>query len=319
MRNTQKIADGAYQIYYGNFYKYLSIDAAIATLKSGKLKYSSPKTFNDPLDSSERFIFIDSDTDHLSKVDKEYIDKIAPENNLSETKKDVVVNFINLIHEGYNQLDPTQKLKTKQIINRFLLQPDVREEIKKMKVCCFSRNYKLKKSSLMWSHYAENHSGICLEFNIKHFAGTGKLTENLFVPFVITYHSSIESKTIIPENGYHNDWLLKKLNIWEYEQEVRILRKTEEPKDFEFYDFPKSALKKIIFGYNTKPETINEIIEILKKDYDIGLIHFEKMGFDNSTFKLIPLKYDIENMKVSVLIDYEEKLNMLKMKLNLDD
>ncbi len=310
MRNTQEIVDGTYKIYYGNFYKYLGVKGALATLKSGKLKYSNPKKFNDPLDSSERQLYIESE-DELSVIDSDYIDKVVPENTLTDQKKNVLIKVLNLFKEIYNGFDVKQKENAKQFINRFIMQPAIREEIKKMKVCCFSRNYKLKKSSLMWSHYADEHYGVCLEFNIVHFKGTGELTKNLFVPFVITYHPTLEIIKIIPEKGYHNDWLLKKLNIWDYEQEVRILRKTEEPKDYEMYEFPKSALKKVIFGYHTKLEVIKGIKDIVEQKYDIKKIEFEKMGFDNKTFKLIPLKYNIFELKHDVLIKKDQEIENL--------
>eukprot|EP01028_Stygiella_incarcerata_P013236 TRINITY_DN81672_c0_g1_i1.p1 TRINITY_DN81672_c0_g1~~TRINITY_DN81672_c0_g1_i1.p1 ORF type:complete len:321 (+),score=-34.60 TRINITY_DN81672_c0_g1_i1:2-964(+) len=310
MKNTQEIAGGAYKVYYGNFYKYLGVEGAVATLRSGKLKYSNPKKFNDPLDSSERQLYIESE-DEFPAIDSGYIDKIVPENTLNDQKKDSLVKVLNLFKQIYNGFDVKRKENAKQFINRFIMQPAIREEIKKMKVCCFSRNYKLKKSSLMWSHYADEHYGVCLEFNIEHFKGTGKLTKNYFVPFVITYHTNLEIIRIKPEQGYHNDWLLKKLNIWAYEQEVRILRRTKEPKGFEFYEFPKSALKKVIFGYHTKLEVIKEIKDIIEQKYDIKEIKFEKMGFDNKTFKLIPLKYNIFELKHDVLIKKDQKIEDL--------
>lgn len=40
-------------LFYGKFYKFLSVKSSLKTLLSGTLWYSNPTIFNDPLDCSE--------------------------------------------------------------------------------------------------------------------------------------------------------------------------------------------------------------------------------------------------------------------------
>lgn len=88
-------------------------------------------------------------------------------------------------------------------------------------VCCFSKNMN---EILMWSHYADNHKGLCLEFEIDYNDDMrGKL-------FEIDYHNDItyleEIKTT--SSGYldlnsktNGKFIMSKFKTWSYEEELR--------------------------------------------------------------------------------------------------
>ena len=67
---------------------------------------------------------------------------------------------------------------------------------------------------LMWSHYAENHSGICLEFA----TDKNPFISAMKVRYQTTYPQWIS--TISSETGM--DMALTKSQCWEYEQEFRV-------------------------------------------------------------------------------------------------
>jgi len=88
------------------------------------------------------------------------------------------------------------------------------------RVCCFSKN---DKSILMWSHYANEHRGICLCFQF----GKGWISNNIrkveYVDEIYpleAFDKNIESKV--------RKSLYKKFSVWEYEQEYRILLNVNE-------------------------------------------------------------------------------------------
>jgi len=299
MKDINVISSGAYVVYYGNFYKFLGVEGAIATLRNGSLKYSNPKIFNDPFDCDEKLIFLENPINIAFDLDGvgEELEKF----DLTGAKKKQVLNIIRTIVGLYDSFNPEYKEKVDILLNRFILHPEIRKDLERLKICCFSRQYKTKKSALMWSHYSQNHYGICLEFNIKEIANDDDVAKNMFIPFVVEYPSKLGVKSIDVGKRYHNDWLFRKSNIWEYEKEVRMVQKTTDPKDIEYYQFPKRALKKIIFGYHTTQETIEEIKGIIVSKYDVSKIKFEKMGMDPKILVLKAFEYDIDLLRLRIL------------------
>jgi hypothetical protein len=121
-------------------------------------------------------------------------------------------------------------------------------------------------STLMWSHYAENHRGICLEFSVDNDVfGTA-----LEVRYLSSYpewlpHSLAE--------GDPSDILLTKSDDWQYEHEYRVICFAEgvaRPitkhslfiKDG-FLGLPAGSLKAVITGCEAKHEEIAGLVENL--------------------------------------------------------
>ncbi|MBI5914756.1 MAG: DUF2971 domain-containing protein [Bacteroidetes bacterium] len=118
-------------------------------------------------------------------------------------------------------------------------------------VCCFTQEYD---SILMWSHYANKHKGVCLGFDPRTSTETFLL---LKVDYVKDFESSeyFDSKfKAIPH------MMITKAGCWEYEQEMRIF------KDFNGeLQFPKNALKEVIFGCKATEKDIKRVIEVIKE------------------------------------------------------
>lgn len=120
-------------------------------------------------------------------------------------------------------------------------------------------------NSLMWSHYADKHKGICLEYHTFNavIGSAWKVEYNECFPTIKFYE-----KTIDPM--FH---LLHKSNVWSYEHEYRVIAR--EPQDQSYYDesplccregvlkLPDGALKSIIVGCNANYEEIFDFIKSL--------------------------------------------------------
>lgn len=111
-------------------------------------------------------------------------------------------------------------------------------------ILCFSKNWK---SPLLWSHYANRHKGVALEFDV---------SDSVAHPIVYRknrYYLNYERFTtgLDSEEDIKGLWLTKYIE-WKYEKEVRvILRKSECRKvgDMYFYDLGKDIrLKGIVLG-----------------------------------------------------------------------
>lgn len=93
---------------------------------------------------------------------------------------------------------------------------DLLSEKRNFKVCCFSNNYS---NILLWSHYADSHKGVCLEYEIE----TDRLSEDIQYE-IIQYSRKIPQIDISPDTKEQAVYCLShKLNVWKYEKERRLL------------------------------------------------------------------------------------------------
>ncbi|WP_178119586.1 DUF2971 domain-containing protein [Pseudomonas sp. SCB32] len=151
----------------------------------------------------------------------------------------------------------------------------------KIGILCLSE-YPL--SILMWSHYAFDHSGICVGFDTGYppFHDAIKVLYSPDRPCVTIGSSSDE----LLENVF-----LKKSIHWEYEGEWRVIRRTieEDERDFYFeryqngeacldeiselissnggpgvYDFPVAAIRSVFLGARMSPDVRAEIVRLVR-------------------------------------------------------
>lgn len=147
--------------------------------------------------------------------------------------------------------------------------------------------------TLMWSHYANSHTGYCVKYNLSRdfvFNNNSSLNKTrVLLPIKYSKeHKHINSKTIKFQNAF-----ITKAKVWEKEREVRLL--SYNPTTHESFAQEKldsnSWISEIAFGCNCSQENINSICNILKNDHKIS---FVKMELDKENiFKLIPKKYNI--------------------------
>jgi hypothetical protein len=146
--------------------------------------------------------------------------------------------------------------------------------IKATGICCFSSE---KNDILMWSHYALDHSGLCIGFHSnRHFFRTAWEVEySDHIPIITRPHD--DAHTMLEKA------LLTKSKHWSYEKEWRIIRRTmtdqevvqfnnqhreysrEDLETFTnqrgpgFYKFPKEAIAEVTVGIKATTETVTRI------------------------------------------------------------
>lgn len=134
--------------------------------------------------------------------------------------------------------------------------------IQTFRVCCFSKR---NDNLLLWAHYADNHRGICLEYDIP-----DDIHKKTFMP--ITYGESqpvLEKVERFPAGDQNAGRLslkmedaavfLTKSADWKYEEEWRTLRITEKPLEKgELHPIP-GKLSAVYFGFRTD-EALKKII-----------------------------------------------------------
>ncbi|MCI0920550.1 DUF2971 domain-containing protein [Sphingobacterium rhinopitheci] len=111
-------------------------------------------------------------------------------------------------------------------------------------LCSFSKN---NTSNLMWSHYTDNYKGICIEYNEELFDYLHSL-KNHIASDIITYS---ETPPIL-KGSDPVDIIAKKLMFnkqieWQYEEEYRIIIRSDE--NTEFIPIDRSLIKSCFYRF----------------------------------------------------------------------
>ncbi len=235
------------------FYHYTEFDTAIDyILINQTLQFSDPKTFNDPFDCNERLLKIDYNDELINKS----ISKVAPHLN-RQKKRELKRSFKN---------PETQA----QIFER---------ERKRFKIACFSDCYN---EILMWSHYADKHSGICIGFDFPHRYA------DKFIMCPVKYLNELNALDGKTDNlRIIMYWLTTKSIRWQYEHEIRAISKSKTSEKHELINFDAQYVKEIIFGCNVSNLKIFNAIRKLKKNNLVfEKVVFKRMRIDETNFLL---------------------------------
>lgn len=114
---------------------------------------------------------------------------------------------------------------------------------------------------LMWAHYADNHKGICLEFNTRDLVMCSALRVQYAKEFPImrVYSRDIDDNLQI---------FLNKADVWAYEREYRLIAQergnanTNETllTDEHLLQLPETALRSVIVGCQGQYEMVRELV-----------------------------------------------------------
>jgi len=192
-----------------------------------ELWLSSPDNFNDPFDMAVKFVF-DAPADEKRQ-------------RFREVLKEQGMKF----HEIERHLPQLmRKANAENLVER------LRETVKETGVCSFAGD---PRNILMWSHYASNHEGLCLLFEIakdpKTFLNALPVQYSLEYPVVNWVMDFDKDKDPLP-------MVLRKYEGWKYEGERRIVRFKEANHCLKF---AAAALRAIIMGCRVKDDTIENL------------------------------------------------------------
>ncbi len=124
---------------------------------------------------------------------------------------------------------------------------DILEGKGKRYICSLSRKPNI---GLMWTHYADENRGCCLEVEV-----TSKTWERLDVEYQERVPKLVPNTTI-------QDILKVKAKMWDYEDEVRFLSpQIPEKKNRPYL---KIKIHRIIFGFKVDTKKVNHLRKIIK-------------------------------------------------------
>ncbi|KKH45723.1 DUF2971 domain-containing protein [Methanosarcina sp. 1.H.A.2.2] len=269
------------------FFKYRKINKnTLHTLINNELIFSSPFHFNDPFDTIIDLFFEGTEEDFEFFLGDDYTEEDFEYFYQNQVKK-VSDERFRLIQQKENDKHYNDRLNL-------------------MRVLCLSQK---KDEILMWSHYANDHKGICLCFEaVEKDGDLGFYFDSNFLPLL-----EIEYSDIIPApinmfepnmEGFLN-FFTTKHSSWSYEKEYRLI---DVRNDFENHNhvvkkFDKKSLVGVIFGLNTSIEDLNQIYKCLKT-------HYIDKGFNVQMYKCFKAKgkyaVDIQKIDVDFFIESEE-------------
>ncbi|ANN64348.1 hypothetical protein SZ47_04615 [Brachyspira hyodysenteriae] len=241
---------------------------------------NSNEEFKNIFDELLKIIFIE---DFKLKNNNYIID-----NNLLYKYKKIDINLLKLISNNNNKVnnirlsnfnyfnDPADPLIK---LNKEAFEA-IEEYTNDIKIYSLSSEYN---NFLMWSHYANEHKGICVAYDISNINEYNNmiLKKVRYTNSVVLgeYEHIFDNYALNLESYFISLFYLKHKN-WQYENEYRIIANTKE----EYIYLP---IKAIYFGMNSSDDDIKLIKSLVKDD----TIKFYKMKSDeNNLFNLIAEK-----------------------------
>jgi hypothetical protein len=226
---------------------------SLSSIKESYIWFSSPKALNDPFDCRAR----------LRPIDSDYLDEV------------------------YSQYPKYRLIQDLDKVLYPLIEGLLEDEIGNIGISSFTRR---RDNMLMWSHYSDQHKGVCLGFK----ASIMKLGS--YSPLLEKIYCQIKPSTVVYEKNYqeYNHPITKESSVaelkkvfltkseeWSYEEEIRFIS-LESKRHY----FNKAALVEVIFGLSIDRNMQNEIVELIKNS-----------GYPNVQFfncKLSKTEYAIE-------------------------
>lgn len=201
-----------------HLYRYQRLTAhSLASLLNDTVWLSSPTAFNDPFDCA-----ITLSRDKLKESLDHAIAEIASRNNIP---REQIANHDKIIDQDEHAYE--------------LLRASLKNTMQRIGVLCFSAT---PSEILMWSHYANNHKGFCVEYDFSEDSHLRKIAQP------VCYSETIPALSLanLPdgaESNFLDVCIFTKAKQWQYEQEWRVIM-TEGGRSFQ----APAKTTSIIFG-----------------------------------------------------------------------
>ncbi len=304
-------------------YKYLPFSSGLKTIKNNSVLLRSPCEYNDPFDgifyadSKEKYdafnLFMnfksfemsykellchkksDSQDSDSWELLKNRIKKVGEEIKKTHVYEEqpIISFFYNMYLEKEHKSEKQLRMKFGSIIDASF------DKIRKSTLAsCFASSYD---SMLMWSHYADEHKGVCIEYEIEdnnfkkvNYSEKIPICEITKMLKIIFGHEFSNANIDVENKDYYFalNPLLTKGKDWEYEGEVRCLfsrkkrnkhihrAKNEQGKWIKVLDMPPA--NRVFVGCRISKKNERELKKV------IGNTPMIKMNMSKTEYKVFP-------------------------------
>jgi|GEM_PF-756692 len=246
-------------------YKYYpSSYHAIRNFETTSVWLSSPaKDYNDPFECLPAIGIKDWFLNHAYK----YYLKTPEGTQIANKLQEKIKNAKNIKEENY-WLNSIREPYSIDVNKRFI------EKVKenKLMTACFSER---NDSILMWSHYADEHKGFCLEFDFTQWnPALVCLLPVVYSAKRVEYPASYLDKHCDNDCQNCGAYILKQAYVtkhidWEYEKEWRIIYSGSNTKEVPLINplpLPKNCITKLYIGARTEGVHKEHLIEIAQRN-----------------------------------------------------
>ncbi|MDX2027072.1 MAG: DUF2971 domain-containing protein [Alphaproteobacteria bacterium] len=248
---------------------------ALETIALKQITFIRSNKFNDPFDPHYRFI-----TDF-----KDYNELVT---SINQSSPDQVEHFTQaLTEERFRQNMEKIKTRAADLCNRSYI----------LSTCSVRDNHHPKNELYMWSHYANGHRGIAIEFNFQLLSKSFESNPQVIWSGNMEYHDDIPTVTgndflkLMLQNDESE--ITRKLNrttrmkneLWKREREWRfIIENGDTTLDFIRCNLPENSITSIYLGCRSETEMDKKLILEKSRNYPNAKVH--KMKPHPSKFAL---------------------------------
>ena len=202
-----------------------------------EIYFSSPNKFSDPFDSKPHLA-----CDEEMQQIEDYLCERYGKKDHGRSKEEILADVRReIMAKGKQNIYLEEAVEKARELLR-----------KKLGICCFT---KTRANILMWAHYAKQHTGFCLEFDVNN---------EFFRPatraIMIKYDELRPELNVLRLASYPEGKLAEKLlikaNDWLYEKEWRIVDTEKGPG---IQNFPEDALRGVILGCRISQENKDNV------------------------------------------------------------
>lgn len=227
-------------------------------IKESTLYFSTPEQLNDPFDCSPSFQYFNDISDFelcLNELDETETKLILEKFPKCSSKKDV----IDLMYIMKSQKSVSHDLGMLYHFN--LIKSIIEMKISNLGILSLTTDYR---NCLMWSHYAQNHSGICIEYEFPNSLLSLRPVQYVNEQPLFSLYEALHQKF-----GKLQELFYTKSKHWEYENEYRMVALTGREKK----KIDQIKISRIIFGINTSDDTKEKIKSVVDDTHQLKLSH----------------------------------------------
>lgn len=257
-------------------YQYMSSSGGRSMLTESTLMLKNPSEFNDPYDC--------------------YTGLISPGNIPLTFRENAIKRWLPSLNRKKirEKLRAGKKINDKQVAKIFK-DKVLPYEISIRGISCFSRS---NDNMLMWSHYCQSHTGICIGFNLNnlYYFVRGIAAINGWKPMMLPVSYKEE---FIPVEYFDNKthaiytWLSTKYDLWKYEQEIRLIMtdvKFNETrwkdKKIKTFKIDPDLIEEVYLGSKIDHKDEEVILNLCARMYPKAKVY--KMHLIENSFRLQP-------------------------------
>lgn len=288
-----------------SLFKYRSFDEkgySIKILEEDEIWLSTPEKFNDPYDCALNYAANDLGNEFFQQDIYRFLERLSSEYKFSEdeieylkSSKRFMYDFTKIFAKKHAKADEMTPEQYAEVISK-VVEQEFEDMATKLStalksglfITCFSET---NKSILMWSHYAANHTGFCIEYDFSKLSIKDP-RKRLLYPVIYDDNMFDATEYLRPtfENKEFNNLMISyaamnKSEEWRYEREWRYILPYGPTKEVLTLKVPKPIA--VYLGAKISDENKIKILDIGKrKGFQIFQMAMENSRFNLNMFKL---------------------------------